>query len=76
MATSWAQRQPAAVCAGGRGRDCGHARENKLAADEAAAKADGKVTRKERARLNHEAHRDSRAIYKQKHDRQKAKPTP
>lgn len=52
------------------------ARENKLAADEAAAKADGKVTRKERARLNHEAHRDSRAIYKQKHDRQKAKHTP
>jgi Skp family chaperone for outer membrane proteins len=47
-------------------------RESKLAADEAAAKADGKVTRAERRRLQREADRDSRAIHKQKHDRQTA----
>jgi uncharacterized membrane protein YebE (DUF533 family) len=52
------------------------ARENKLAAHEAAAKADGVVTKKERARLNAEANKDSKAIYKQKHDRQKAKVAP
>jgi hypothetical protein len=49
------------------------ARENKLAAHETGAKADGVVTRKERVRLNKEANRDSKAILKQKHDRQKAK---
>jgi len=52
------------------------AREDKLAAQEAAAKSDGVVTKKERVRLNAEANRDSRAIYKQKHDRQKAKVAP
>ena len=52
------------------------ARQNKLAADEAAAKADGVVTRKERVRLNHEADRSNRAIVRQKHDRQNAKVTP
>ncbi len=46
------------------------AREAKLAGDEAAAKADGKVTRKERRKLQREADRDSAAIHHQKHDRQ------
>ena len=47
-------------------------REAKLAADEAAAKADGKVTRAERRKLQREANRDSRAIHRQKHDAQTA----
>ena len=47
------------------------AREKKLRADEAKAKADGKVTAKERAKLQHEANKTSRHIYKQKHDKQK-----
>ena len=46
------------------------AREDKLKADEAAAKSDGKVTKKERAKLHREANRDSKRIYKQKHDAQ------
>jgi Skp family chaperone for outer membrane proteins len=46
------------------------ARETKLASDEAAAKADGKVTRKERRKLQREADRDSAAIHRQKHDKQ------
>jgi len=46
------------------------AREAKLANDEAAAKADGKVTRKERRKLQREADRDSAAIHHQKHDKQ------
>jgi Skp family chaperone for outer membrane proteins len=45
-------------------------REAKLNADEAAAKADGKVTRAERRKLEREANRDSKAIHKQKHDKQ------
>ena len=45
-------------------------REAKLNADEAAAKADGKVTPKERMKLRREAARDSKAIHRQKHDRQ------
>ena len=46
-------------------------REAKLAADTtAAAKADGVVTAAERKKLHREAHRDSKAIYKQKHDKQ------
>lgn len=49
-------------------------REAKLAADEAAAKADGTVTRAERRKLQREAHRDSIAIRKQKHDAQTAIP--
>ncbi len=52
------------------------ARQNRLAAHEAAAKADGVVTPRERARLNREADRNSKAIYRQKHDAQKAKTTP
>jgi uncharacterized membrane protein YebE (DUF533 family) len=47
-------------------------REAKLAANEAAAKSDGKVTRAERRKLQREAHRDSRAIHHQKHDGQTA----
>jgi hypothetical protein len=47
-------------------------REAKLNADEAAAKADGKVTHKERMHLKNEAKRDSAAIYRQKHDKQTA----
>ena len=47
-------------------------REAKLAADTAAAKSDGVVTAAERRKLQREAHRDSKAIYKQKHDRQTA----
>ena len=47
------------------------AREAKLHADEAKAKADGKVTPKERAKLQHEANKTSRHIYRQKHDAQK-----
>lgn len=47
-------------------------REAKLAADEAAAKADGKVTHAERRKLEREANRDSRAIHRQKHDKQTA----
>ena len=46
--------------------------EDKLEADKQAAKADGKVTAQERKQLHHEANRDSRAIFRQKHDRQHA----
>ncbi len=48
-------------------------REGKLEADKEKAAADGKVTKKERAKLQREANRDSKAIYRQKHDAQKAK---
>ena len=34
------------------------------------AKADGKVTRQERARLQHAEDKQSKRIYRQKHDRQ------
>ena len=47
-------------------------REAKLAADTTAAKADGTVTAAERRKLKREAHRNSHAIYKQKHDKQTA----
>jgi hypothetical protein len=36
------------------------------------AKADGKVTKKERARLTHAQNKSSRHIARQKHDRQVA----
>lgn len=49
-------------------------REARIAKNEAAAKADGKVTPKERRKLNRELDRSSKAIYKQKHDRQTVKP--
>ena len=39
-----------------------------------AAKADGKVTKKERVHLNREANRNSRKIHRQKHDAQTAAP--
>jgi hypothetical protein len=48
-------------------------REGKLQADKEKAAADGKVTKKERRQLNREANRDSKAIYRQKHDAQKQK---
>ncbi len=44
------------------------AREAKLNADEARAKSDGVVTKKERAKLQGEANRDSAAIYRKKHN--------
>lgn len=50
------------------------ARESKLEADKQAAKADGKVTKEERKKLHREADRDSRAIHREKHDRQHATP--
>ncbi len=37
------------------------------------AKADGKVTAKERARIHHAQDHESKRIYREKHDRQKAK---
>lgn len=49
-------------------------REAKLEADKDAAKADGKVTAKERRKLTREENRDSKAIYKKKHNRRTAKP--
>ena len=47
-------------------------REAKLVANEAAAKADGKITPAERRKLQLEANRNSTAIYRQKHDKQTA----
>lgn len=49
-------------------------REAKLAAHEAAAKSDGTVTRAERRKLQREANRNSKAIYRQKHDVQTTTP--
>ena len=48
-------------------------RDAKLQSDKEKAKADGVVTKQERAKLQHEANRDSKAIYRQKHDAQKQK---
>ncbi len=39
--------------------------------DRAAARADGRVTPRERARINREENRASRAIFREKHDRQR-----
>ena len=50
------------------------AREGKLKSDEAAAKADGKVTPAERRKLTREENRDSRAIYRMKHNKKKVPP--
>ncbi len=47
-------------------------REAKLAADVTAAKADGTVTAEERRKLKRQENRNSRAIHKQKHDKQTA----
>ena len=49
-------------------------RETKIEADKLAAKSDGKVTKAERNKLNREQNRASRAIHRQKHDRQTAAP--
>jgi hypothetical protein len=49
------------------------ARERKLQADKLKAKSDGKVTVAERRKLKREENRDSRAIYRQKHDAQTRK---
>ncbi len=46
------------------------AREAKLQRDKKIAKSDGKVTPAERAKLNREANRNSKAIHNQKHDAQ------
>lgn len=43
-------------------------RENKLKGDVAAAKADGKVTPQERKRLRAEENRNSRKIYRKRHN--------
>lgn len=45
-------------------------REAHIAGDEAKAKSDGVVTRKERVKLTREQDAASRAIHRQKHDRQ------
>lgn len=50
------------------------ARQERMAAAEAKFKADGVVTDKERARLAHKENKNSRAIKRQKHDKQAAKP--
>ena len=47
-------------------------RESKIAAHKALAKADGKVTHTERKHLLKEENRASKAIYRQKRDRQPA----
>jgi hypothetical protein len=47
----------------------GQARVNQA---EANAKADGKVTRRERKHLDHMQDKQSRKVYRQKHDQQKA----
>lgn len=44
--------------------------QRELRRDERAAEADGVVTARERARLQHEANQQSRRIYRQKHDAQ------
>lgn len=44
--------------------------QRELRRDERAAKADGVVTARERAELQHEANQQSRRIYRQKHDAQ------
>ena len=46
----------------------------KIRIDERYAKADGNVSPRERARLERELNRESRAIYRQKHDGQDRNP--
>lgn len=48
-------------------------REAKLESDKEKAQADGKVTKQERKKLHREANRDSKAIFRQKHDAQEKK---
>lgn len=45
------------------------AQQNKIKVDEARAKADGKVTAKERAKLKREQNRANRNIFRKKHNR-------
>jgi hypothetical protein len=45
-------------------------RESKLQKDKEKAQADGVVTKQERRQLNREADRDSKAIAREKHDKQ------
>ena len=45
------------------------AQQGKIKVDEAKAKADGKVTAKERAKLKREQNRASRNIYRKKHNK-------
>ncbi len=49
------------------------AQQAKIKQDEARMKADGKLTKKERAKLTREQNRASRTIYRQKHDQQRAR---
>lgn len=49
-------------------------REGKIEADKAAAKSDGKVTKRERRELRREEDRASHSIKHQKHDKQVAAP--
>ena len=51
-------------------------REAKVNADIASAKADGKVTKGERRKIEHEQNANSKAIHRQKHDKQKATAKP
>ncbi len=46
------------------------AEQARIRVDEARAKADGHVSDRERARLDHELDKSSKDIYRQKHDRQ------
>jgi hypothetical protein len=50
------------------------AREAKIQHDKKVAKSDGVVTPEEKAKLQREENRSSRAIYRQKHDAQTAPP--
>jgi hypothetical protein len=50
-------------------------REAKIQADKTAAKADGVVTKQERAKLNAEENRASKKIYNKKHNARTAAPT-
>lgn len=50
------------------------ANEARIRTDERFARADGKVTPRERARLQRELNRESRGIYRQKHDGQDRNP--
>jgi hypothetical protein len=46
----------------------------KIRRDERRARSDGYLSPRERARLHHELNRESRAIYRQSHDRQDRNP--
>lgn len=48
-------------------------RQDRIENMEQKAKADGTVTKKERARIHHAQNQESQRIHRQKHDRQRAK---